>query len=509
MGRQFKDVQVEKLSAQLLANDWLAGQSNAGGVGSYFKTKLSALAAYVGIAIRTDQLLFAIEDEGADPTYTNDSTAAINSAFTKAETYHGIVTARNGYFKVTGQITYKAPFRGLMACGQLPSPARNTHFLTTVNDGSAVIVIPPGFSYWSIENLIVSNVDGVQKNYTGIRAGTWGGDSANLGAGTACPGGTMRNVKAAYAAIGFDVQGWLMTFDNVIAASCVTGLRGEYLNASLIDYQATDCGQAAIVEESDCHFTRFFDEANGSSRTAASLFDGCDNLLISHYYSESDGGSAAIPWIKVGSKANTNAGGGTSSGQCNNFRISSGVVGAVASGYKIVIDRCEVFDLGVQKYNLWETDLYSTTANSSGDGTSVHRLTSYTPAFTSSGGGAALGSSTLSGSYTKSGRQIDVAMSLVITTGGAWNGGSGIWQFALPKKADSSGNLAVGSARIFKNGSASYAGIVSIDTSGGGNGVALVYFDGGGNACGNAFYPGASPWATGDAIHMSLSYRGI
>lgn len=59
--------------------------------------------------------------------------------------------------------------------------------------------------------------------------------------------------------------------------------------------------------------------------------------------------------------------------------------------------------------------------------------TDYTPTITASGGSFNIGSSTLIGRYKLLDSKTGIfQINLIVTTGGAWNAGSGTWEFSLP-----------------------------------------------------------------------------
>jgi hypothetical protein len=90
--------------------------------------------------------------------------------------------------------------------------------------------------------------------------------------------------------------------------------------------------------------------------------------------------------------------------------------------------------------------------------------TDYTPALTADTTNPTLGSSTLTGRY----KQLDAKTYLVkcvltVTTGGAWNAGSGQWRFSLPAGLTAS-SFSVGSVALLDNGVRRYAGSAIVES---------------------------------------------
>jgi hypothetical protein len=109
--------------------------------------------------------------------------------------------------------------------------------------------------------------------------------------------------------------------------------------------------------------------------------------------------------------------------------------------------------------------------NSSGVETNIEAggigaWTDYTPSLTAVTTNPTLGSSTITGRY----KAIDsktyiVRVKLVITTGGAWNAGSGEWKFSLPAGLTAAGSLpCIGSAQVIDSGVGYFAGACQVDS---------------------------------------------
>lgn len=137
-------------------------------------------------------------------------------------------------------------------------------------------------------------------------------------------------------------------------------------------------------------------------------------------------------------------------------------------------------------------------------GTTHGNWTDYTPTITASGGGFNKGSSSLTGRY----KQLDsntyiVRCSLTVTTGGAWNAGSGDWSFSLPAGLTAAGTPSqVGSAHVLDSGTARFAG--SCLVSNGGTTIVVTMIA---DATSPRTLAATNPvtWATGDLVDVQIT----
>jgi len=128
--------------------------------------------------------------------------------------------------------------------------------------------------------------------------------------------------------------------------------------------------------------------------------------------------------------------------------------------------------------------------------------TAYTPALTASTTNPTLGSSTLIGRYKLlDSKTLVVHIHLQVTTGGAWNAGSGNWQFSLPSgnAKNTTGSIQIVSCHVLDNGTAHYAGIAKISAN-------ATKFDENiiADASGSRILSHNVPitWATGDQVNI-------
>lgn len=128
--------------------------------------------------------------------------------------------------------------------------------------------------------------------------------------------------------------------------------------------------------------------------------------------------------------------------------------------------------------------------------------TSYTPSWTALTTNPTLGSSTITGRYKAlDSKTYIVQISVSITTGGAWNAGSGSYRFSLPSVTAATGRIQVGSAHVLDSGTAHFSGTCKV--SSGSTIIDEVVI---GDATGNRLLGHNVPvtWATSDQINLSI-----
>jgi hypothetical protein len=127
--------------------------------------------------------------------------------------------------------------------------------------------------------------------------------------------------------------------------------------------------------------------------------------------------------------------------------------------------------------------------------------TDYTPTLTATTTNPTLGSSTVAGRY----RLLDAKTGIVrvefaVTTGGAWNAGSGEYRFSLPAGWTASGT-SFGAAHLLDSGTARFAGVAGVFN--GGTVIGPIIF---GDATEDRVLKHNVPvtWATGDSVHAQI-----
>ena len=114
-----------------------------------------------------------------------------------------------------------------------------------------------------------------------------------------------------------------------------------------------------------------------------------------------------------------------------------------------------------------------------------------------------MGSSVKTARYKMLGNLVIFNFSLTVTTGGAWNAGSGSYNFPVPTAADSAARKYVGSAFANDSGTALRVGVCRFDADV--NNV-RVFLNDGTNVALSSSGPG-SAWATGDYVDAQILYE--
>lgn len=121
-------------------------------------------------------------------------------------------------------------------------------------------------------------------------------------------------------------------------------------------------------------------------------------------------------------------------------RIATVTNFTVRGGQNLIVG-CDVYPIVTLGVNaggcVIGPNAYNTTmpVDSSGNGTNLiyHWIETYTPTFTSSGVGAAIGNGTITGRWSRQGNMVEAHVQMVV--GGTTNLGTGIFRFSLPTNA--------------------------------------------------------------------------
>ena len=136
-------------------------------------------------------------------------------------------------------------------------------------------------------------------------------------------------------------------------------------------------------------------------------------------------------------------------------------------------------------------------------GTSTAAWTAYTPSWTAVTTNPTLGSSTISGRYLLTGTKTGIVrITAAITTGGAWNAGSGEYKFSLPAGWTAlTGLSSWGVTHILDSGTAHYSGSCQVQS-----GATVIHPILAADASGSRVVANTVPvtWATGDTIDVEI-----
>lgn len=128
--------------------------------------------------------------------------------------------------------------------------------------------------------------------------------------------------------------------------------------------------------------------------------------------------------------------------------------------------------------------------------------TDYTPTVTATTTNPTMGSSTIAGRYKAlDSKTYIVVISMSITTGGAWNAGSGEWKFSLPSITAAAKGPYTGSMHVLDAGVGYFAGICVVDNS-----ATVIHPMVTADDTGNRILSHNKPvtWATGDRIRVEI-----
>lgn len=129
--------------------------------------------------------------------------------------------------------------------------------------------------------------------------------------------------------------------------------------------------------------------------------------------------------------------------------------------------------------------------------------TDYTPSLTAVTTNPTLGSSTIAGRYKAIGTNTyAVSIELAITTGGAWNAGSGEWKFSLPSGLTSNATIPnLGACHVYDSGTARFSGTAFIAT-----GATVIWPIVVADSTGDRVLKHNNPvtWATGDRVNLQV-----
>lgn len=159
--------------------------------------------------------------------------------------------------------------------------------------------------------------------------------------------------------------------------------------------------------------------------------------------------------------------------------IVTSATGAPAATFRIKIDD-ELILVGAKSGTTFSTltrGIEGTAAASHTDGSTVTHVltaatvtasaheawTTYTPTWTASTTNPTLGSTTITGRYKKlDANTVAVQINILITTGGAWNAGSGTYAFSLPSGMTGIARHQIGAMHIRDSGTVHYTAVCSV-----------------------------------------------
>lgn len=232
----------------------------------------------------------------------------------------------------------------------------------TITSGAPCVDVATNTNYVCLENFRVdSGVDFAQftsgavngQNCTGIRFRSTGGTFSARYA--------LKNMHVRGCKVGYDMQGFIGSMENVWATVNETGLIGVQFNSIRLNYRSESNRKAFQISASNgIHFDQFIDEGAGSqSGLVPATLDGCYGIQLSAPYFEWPDRQNSI--MQIG--ATTKCGAVTISGLTIG---SSPTTGASFEAVPIAVDKCDGLTLSGYFSTGSAHNCYSTTANTKG-----------------------------------------------------------------------------------------------------------------------------------------------
>ena len=239
-----------------------------------------------GAVARTEQDksrdILSIKDNGILGTGLVDCSASFNLLATYAES--------NGYQAIYAPAgTYLLNSTVNLGRLKLIGDGEGTIFKPGMSDGSAVLSVTAGTNFFQLKDFVIDS--GI--NLAQFLAGTISGQNCT-GIKIVSSGSTysaryvLRDVRVRGCKVGYDVNGFIGTFDNVWATVCETGLIGTAMNSCRLHMRFEECRKSfAVTSSNGIHFDQLMDEGGVlNSGLVSSTIDGCNGVVFTAPYYE-------------------------------------------------------------------------------------------------------------------------------------------------------------------------------------------------------------------------------
>lgn len=290
---------------------------------------------------------------GVDPTGTNDSSAGIQACVTQALAQGKGVDLGAGTFRVDSTIIAGSSIT-------IKGWGRFTTLKPTISDGSPVISFPPGSLYFRCQDFwIISPINGTNFNAgtqqalqcTGIKI------AANVAGSVYSSRFSLSNLHAFGLKIGYDVQGFICTCDNLWADYNEIGFKGDTLNTADLNLRLENNRQDFAITGSGAVLLRNVIMEGLNTLGVPSTLDtvrGC--MMLCPYMEAGAAAPRTQPWLVVGGVTT-----------CYDFKLLCGSVyggsGMAAGVYPIKLDNVIGAEINCHFGDAAQTRKVLTTAN--------------------------------------------------------------------------------------------------------------------------------------------------
>jgi len=280
-----------------------------------------------------------------------DVTAAIQAAVTYAISNNfGAVYIPSGVYAVSSTINM-----GRMC---LRGDGDGSRIRPTISDGSAVLSFAAGSNFFSLDSFRIDNDLNLANFISGvINAQNCTGIKVNSSGGTFSARYVMRDVVVRGCKVGYDINGFIGTLDNVWSLACKTGLIATAFNSVRAHLRFEECRKDfTLTSSGGVHFDQLISEGGTlQSGLLTSTVDGCNAITFTSMYLEQ---TRNVPFITFG---------GTT--ECKNVEVGT-VTAAMADNagkdnevYPLVFDQVDGLRIGGFYSTGTNRKRYSTTAN--------------------------------------------------------------------------------------------------------------------------------------------------
>lgn len=230
----------------------------------------------------------------------------------------------------------------------------------TITNGTPAIDVVAGANYFSLEDLVVDN--GLDQ--TAFLAGSVSGQACT-GIRVRATGSTyaarfhFKNVKVRGCAIGYDIQGFIASMENLWAQCCDVALVGVGMNSVRLNVRwENNRKDVTLTNSSGVHWDQYLSEGGDHpSSVASSTFDNCHGMFFSALYLEQN---RNVPFMTFGATT-----------ECRNLNFPGGNVAlksttGVGNNYDkfpLAFDRVNGLQISCQFSTGSHHNYYSTTAN--------------------------------------------------------------------------------------------------------------------------------------------------